>query len=1655
MEEVRVERERISLFVKDEIHVWLAATLERSDEDTEGSNAPSITVLVEDHCNGRVIREERVLKGVDVSNLPLQNLDVPSGGVDNMTNLGYLHEASILHNLKRRFTSYQPYTRTGQIVIAINPYKWLDIYGKDKMKEYASKLWHELPSHAFATSAEAYRGLRERGKQQSILVSGESGAGKTETVKIMLNMVATVASETGACSDGGNSPLSAEAKTVAGKSVVEKILLANPLLESFGNAKTTRNDNSSRFGKFMTLQFDGKSALVGSNCSTYLLEKSRVVVQNDPMERNYHIFYQLLSASEDAKQRLLLQNRHADSFLYTMNGDVTRDNSIEGVRDAVKYSETLKVLSVLNVNSPLQSLMEEVLAGILHLGEVLFATHEEEEGASVASNAVECSSLLGVPEDAFREQIVRRNIEVEGKTIKVGLTPEQSASTRDALAKEVYARLFQWLVIVINHTTSTTAAISPATGEPSTISLLDIFGFESFTINRFEQLCINLANEKLQQKFCTDCFHSVQQEYQDEGLEWTKIGFQDNADTLLLLEGSRSVLAALNEECLLGKRGTDAGFLSKTKSFCGGAEQFSMVLTRRNAFRITHYAGTVEYCVEGFLDKNRDSYPQEMQAILAGSTNALVASFFGPHGSYFSDADSAALLNKESRAQLLLLTDESAAAGSAAPTARIPVAGGGRTKQRRTSFLSAETVTQKFRTQLGSLMEAIEKTDVQYVRCIKPNANKSSTEYDAQMIVQQLRSAGMIEAIRISRAAYPYRITHSEFLSRFKCLRPLAWHLRRAAEFDTLVNDTGDSTPFNSPDRTHMRAAAGALIIDVLKKSPVPIPQDKVAAAAVAKSSDGGQGGYMAKKRAQEAKEKELQQQQKAQAQGSAAVATAAAAADEKKNWELGRTRVYFSAGVLEHLEGLRANLIHERLVLIQSAYRGYRARSLYHRLRQGAIRVQSKFRGYRQKCSYLVMLSMVHVLQRVCRLFVTRLHRQRRRLHRAAACIQSTWRACGPKRAYVTFRSAVVLLQSVARMRRQHHRYIIRRDAAREQASMQGRMEAMQAQMEQEAEERLALHAALEQKTREEEAEKARLIAVAAKTEQEAKADAVRLEEALEEIRTLKLDNAALSLQVEELSSALEIQKQQQISAGSTRENTSHVSTDESLRQAFGAVEADRDSILRAAQDEADALLEQARVQAAAILKQKQHPTESSSGEEKSDLALSSASKMIAASSSRMRSRSDLLSNRVVLQETSQSDRVHVQAMLAAMETGSGVRCAVYAVERRNGQLVGKPCVLKKAKDISYVGHTRIDCEVHTPVAAEAMPPVPPGQRSPESECEELPPFPSEVLTGSLDTPSSASSSNATAQVKTLRFAVGDVQHVRTGNCGLINLPKSINDEKILVLTVKGKGELHFVMASALACKRVSLLFHELLAHPSSRTAPSPKAARTKSTSHHSERALRNSRSSMVSVSLSSPAPMSNPRVSSSNSENRRNHQQRNSPGSSSTLPSPPALPFGSSMLTPLDKKKSRSGVDVEGSGKGNSGLSTRTGLSSSPSGGGGGSPGGVEKRYKAGWTWKDEGARRLTRQFMVLDKESRELRFACSESSPESPASMSPSKYGSTIDLVPGRTKVLKTTSTAFGKTVSMLEIHSDDALMARLQVEMKDVSGWFRALRDALVH
>jgi len=717
--------------------------------------------------------EEQTVKLSDYSDgtLPLQNVDAEGNlePVADMGDLAFLHEPAILFNLKARHRAGIPYTRTGDIVIAVNPFMWVeDLYSVETKQAYADNfIWRQdgadeatrrnsIAPHVYETSSMAYSGLALGGIDQSILVSGESGAGKTETVKIVMSYLATVQS-IGSDDDDG---------MPSSRQVVTKVLDSNPLLEAFGNAKTVRNDNSSRFGKYIQLEFDGESAqeaafagksfpscnMAGSQCDTYLLEKSRVV-NHEPEERTYHIFYQLLEAPKSFKSALWkgFENQDMLSFKYVGHTKTTR---IEGKTDGEHFEKTIKAMSMLGISDDSINMLFGAVATVLQLGNITFAQDPNNDEGCIVSSQDELdrlSDILGVPAADITTAITYRFVKARGESFKVPLSTSEAKDGVDAFAKEIYQQIFDWLVKKINQATCAELNYDEGNNDPDsfgTIGLLDIFGFESFKVNRFEQLCINYANEKLQAKYTVDIFKSVQEEYEFEGLDMCAIEFADNTSVLRLIEGRMGLISVLNEECVRPK-GNDSAFVSKVHTLNKDSDVLIVKkMHRPTEFAIQHYAGPVKYEATFFVSKNTDVLPSDLLDCACKSTNTLI--------------------------QIEL---------KAAANAKIEAAPKKRGK-------SSTTVWTKFRSQLTGLMGTISETKTRYIRCIKPNKAKKSLIMDHKSTVEQLRCAGVIAAVTISRVAFPNKLTHVSAVDRFWCLSDIAYDEAKAEgqQVDTLFD---------------------------------------------------------------------------------------------------------------------------------------------------------------------------------------------------------------------------------------------------------------------------------------------------------------------------------------------------------------------------------------------------------------------------------------------------------------------------------------------------------------------------------------------------------------------------------------------------------------------------------------------------------------------------------------------------------------------------------------------------------------------------------------------------------------------------------------------------------------------------------------------------
>ena len=572
-------------------------------------------------------------------------------------------------------------------------------------------------------------------KNQTIVVSGESGAGKTVSAKYIMRYFAT--------RESPDQP-GKRAKGIADamSETEEKILATNPVMEAFGNAKTTRNDNSSRFGKYIEIMFDKKTEIIGARIRTYLLERSRLVFQ--PLkERNYHIFYQLIAGATDAERQEwgLLPVEHME---YMNQGG---SPEIEGVDDRAEFKATRGSLATIGVSNEKQNEIFRLLSALLHLGNVkITATRTDSVLSSTEPSLVKAAQILGVDPAEFAKWTIKKQLITRGEKITSNLTQQQAVVVRDSVAKYIYSSLFDWLVECINAGLATEEVSSRAS---TFIGVLDIYGFEHFAKNSFEQFCINYANEKLQQEFNQHVFKLEQEEYLKEQIDWTFIDFSDNQPCIDLIEAKLGVLSLLDEESRL-PMGSDDQFVTKLHhNFANDkAKSYKKPRFGKSSFTVCHYAVDVTYESDGFIEKNRDTVPDEHMDILRRSSNPFLAEVL----------------------EAANLVRENESANAAAKAA--PVSG----RRANVATNRKPTLGNIFKSSLIELMQTINSTNVHYIRCIKPNEGKEAWKFEGPMVLNQLRACGVLETVRISCAGYPTRWTYEEFALRYYMLIPsTAW----------------------------------------------------------------------------------------------------------------------------------------------------------------------------------------------------------------------------------------------------------------------------------------------------------------------------------------------------------------------------------------------------------------------------------------------------------------------------------------------------------------------------------------------------------------------------------------------------------------------------------------------------------------------------------------------------------------------------------------------------------------------------------------------------------------------------------------------------------------------------------------------------------------
>ncbi|GAA5978241.1 hypothetical protein JCM5350_002237 [Sporobolomyces pararoseus] len=679
-------------------------------------------------------------------------------GAEDIADLTFLNEASVVHNLRTRYERGEIYTYSGLFLVAVNPYRNLPIYTQQVIDAYKGRRRDQNPPHVFAVAEKAWQNmLTQRDQSQSVLVTGESGAGKTENTKKVIQYLAAIAADPLPSSSSfdllarqaqADSILSGSAKEKRLGQLEKQILEANPILEAFGNAQTVKNNNSSRFGKFVRIFFNSLGAIAGANIDWYLLEKSRVTARSSE-ERSFHVFFQLLSGQKDLLKQLLLHDEAGSQGTKAFEYLSHSRQDVDGMDDKEEWNSLIRALETVGFSSEEQVALFRIIATILHIGQLSLSVSGTSSAHLTSRTSLEKAAfLLGLSPDDLHNALVRPKIKAANEWVTQSRTKEQVVDELASLSKSLYEKNFGKLVDRINQSLSGVGLGGAGGGGGRTnafIGVLDIAGFEIFETNGFEQLCINLTNERLQQFFNRHMFELEQEEYAREQIDWKFVDFGlELQPTIDLIEGTQpmGVLACLDDASIM-QSSTDSTFTNKLHQLASQrppAPQFSKYSPSRlqQGFTISHYAGKVEYRTEGWLNKNRDPLNDNITSLLSRSSDSYVAGLF----SEYAEAE--------------------AAAANAVPTF-----GGPRARVRKGAF---RTVGQRHKEQLAVLLQQLGETQPHFVRCIVPNLYKSPSTIDVPLVLDQLRCNGVLEGIRIARLGYPNRLPFSEFRRRFEIL---------------------------------------------------------------------------------------------------------------------------------------------------------------------------------------------------------------------------------------------------------------------------------------------------------------------------------------------------------------------------------------------------------------------------------------------------------------------------------------------------------------------------------------------------------------------------------------------------------------------------------------------------------------------------------------------------------------------------------------------------------------------------------------------------------------------------------------------------------------------------------------------------------------------
>ncbi|VDP09914.1 unnamed protein product [Soboliphyme baturini] len=637
-----------------------------------------------------------------------------------MVLLSNVSDSSIVENLRKRYYNDSIFTYIGPVLISVNPFKQMNYFTDREIELYQGANAYENPPHIYALADDMFRNMLVDQENHSVIITGESGSGKTVCAKYIMGYLAKVS--------GGREQV---------QHIKDIIIESNPLLEAFGNAKTVRNNNSSRFGKYVEIFFNRSSEPVGGQISNFLLEKSRVVAQNAD-ERNFHIFYQIC-AGIDSEKRRYLGITDPGYYYYLNQSDVSEVTNID---DAEDFKCTMKAMAVVGLSEQVRMEILKLVAAVLHIGNISFVEKDNYADVANAEFLEYPAFLLDIDAGQIRQKLTSRRLESKwGKTsdvIDVKLNVEQANYTRDALAKALYARLFDFLVASVNK------AMQKKQAGALTIGVLDIYGFEIFNVNGFEQFCINYVNEKLQQLFIELTLKAEQEEYMQEGIQWTPIDYFNNKVVCELIEGRNppGIFGILDDTCFQmhgQSEGTDLAFLRHVSSH-------DHYQSAADGFAVRHYAGVVSYSIDAFCDKNRDPLFLDLVELMQSSRKYVRLDDFleAMRCFLFRIVD----MPRFSSFFVDLFPENVHRAIKTRPT----------------------TLGDKIKVQANELLRSLMQCYPHYIRCITPNDNKKASDWNEMRVRHQVEYLGLKENIRVRRAGYAYRRSFEKFLQRYGIL---------------------------------------------------------------------------------------------------------------------------------------------------------------------------------------------------------------------------------------------------------------------------------------------------------------------------------------------------------------------------------------------------------------------------------------------------------------------------------------------------------------------------------------------------------------------------------------------------------------------------------------------------------------------------------------------------------------------------------------------------------------------------------------------------------------------------------------------------------------------------------------------------------------------